>query len=405
MLFRYDRNWYEHDSDTRHLTRHTDSLGFYLGLTTINASTLTAFQQVILFLLMTIVRDRDAPRWFLSDEYHRAIQQSALGLWCWLESMLFHHNVYIHRHHFDHDRRFFRVKCQHIITKTTRSNRPQYRTRTALLNAISGPVSVSPLNEAVPSSSLTLEQIEKLRLSQRVSRDVDVDAASDDTSQSLPKQESQDGPISSSNTHYAKDLHVSPVAETSSLRHSPFRSGPTIEFRVPTTTSARRRLTTISGKYNPSALIYNRIDCDAIYAESVPYNGRPVIIPRSPSEYHNHVLPSKFSNFGGFPGPIDLFRHAFPKTYKALTRKLTLPHTTTLMSSHFTGTREDARRAPWLPFDGLIVRRNSFFHTDRLTDEQLEAVGGVEYRALRFLSYFVIFVGSFCLPWNPYSGT
>ena len=45
----------------------------------------------------------------------------------------------------------------------------------------------------------------------------------------------------------------------------------------------------------------------------------------------------------------------------------------------------------WLPdsIDGLIVGRNSEFYTDELTDEQLEHLGGIEYRALRFLSYLV----------------
>ena len=40
----------------------------------------------------------------------------------------------------------------------------------------------------------------------------------------------------------------------------------------------------------------------------------------------------------------------------------------------------------------LFMRRNSFFQTDALSDDELERIGGVEYRALRFLSYFVALV-------------
>lgn len=45
----------------------------------------------------------------------------------------------------------------------------------------------------------------------------------------------------------------------------------------------------------------------------------------------------------------------------------------------------------WLPegVGGLVVGRNSRFFSEELEDEELEQVGGVEYRALRFLSYFV----------------
>lgn len=45
--------------------------------------------------------------------------------------------------------------------------------------------------------------------------------------------------------------------------------------------------------------------------------------------------------------------------------------------------------AKWLEFSGLIVNRNSDFRTDSLSDEQLESIGGVEYKALRLLSYLV----------------
>lgn len=291
------------------------------------------------------------------------------------------------------------MKCEYIVSSTRqRRIKPQYQSRAALLNAISGPISVAPFNEAIPGPDLTTGQVEKLQLSQRISRDP---SSSDDTTHTLPKDEPEGEPNgSSSNAQYGTVLHSSPVVETPpspQVPHSlPIRSRPTIEFRIPTSTTARRRLTTIAG-IATSFIIYSSesvTDCDGII-ESVPYSGRPLVVSRSPSisrGAHARLSSSKFSNFGGFPGPLDILRHMFPRAYRTFKRKFTLPHTTTFVSSSFGGARHDTIRTPWLPFDGLVVRRNSFFHTDSLTAEQLEAIGGVEYRALRFLSYFVIFV-------------
>ena len=47
--------------------------------------------------------------------------------------------------------------------------------------------------------------------------------------------------------------------------------------------------------------------------------------------------------------------------------------------------------ARWMPdtLTSLVVGRNSRFFTEELDDEDLELIGGVEYRALRLLSYAV----------------
>jgi len=90
---------------------------------------------------------------------------------------------------------------------------------------------------------------------------------------------------------------------------------------------------------------------------------------------------------GGFPGPFELFQRAVQTS--SLSRawdKIT------------TYGRNQGRHPylSWIPgsIDGLIVGRNSEFNTDQLTDEQLEHLGGIEYRALRFLSYFVFAVSA-----------
>jgi hypothetical protein len=90
-------------------------------------------------------------------------------------------------------------------------------------------------------------------------------------------------------------------------------------------------------------------------------------------------------------------KHAAPHTYNKLERKMTMPSTMTLNGQ----TTRDAsggviaeRAVAWLNFDGLVVGRNSDFHTESLSDEQVEQIGGAEYRALRLLSYLVPIVRS-----------
>lgn len=57
--------------------------------------------------------------------------------------------------------------------------------------------------------------------------------------------------------------------------------------------------------------------------------------------------------------------------------------------------RQGQHDPPWLPEDikgRLLIRRNSQFDTGDLTSEEVEFLAGIEYRALRFLSYFVFVV-------------
>lgn len=111
-------------------------------------------------------------------------------------------------------------------------------------------------------------------------------------------------------------------------------------------------------------------------------------------------LKSRDKDFGGFPGPLSLARHALPTSFRGkIQRKLTIPYTQTLNSQFGVGEEPEnpwSRVARWLPFDGLQVGRNSHFNTDDLTDEQLEHIGGIEYRALRVLGYLVsiYFIGT-----------
>jgi hypothetical protein len=100
---------------------------------------------------------------------------------------------------------------------------------------------------------------------------------------------------------------------------------------------------------------------------------------------------SKHTGYGGFPMPHEIigsiFHKLFPKLQGKLKRSVTYPATTTITSQHGSTTNADgAKVVPYITFDA-IVGRNSTFHL--LTNEQLEELGGVEYRALNALLFIV----------------
>jgi hypothetical protein len=82
-----------------------------------------------------------------------------------------------------------------------------------------------------------------------------------------------------------------------------------------------------------------------------------------------------------------VIRRVFPKFERKLTRTVTMPATTSLVSAH-AGQRvpPHAKAVPYISFNA-IVGRNSTFHL--LTKEQMEELGGVEYRALNALLWLV----------------
>jgi hypothetical protein len=94
------------------------------------------------------------------------------------------------------------------------------------------------------------------------------------------------------------------------------------------------------------------------------------------------------THFGGFPGlreVISRLIHRFlPSVYRQLTRTVTIPRTTTITAVR--GNTERARAVPYISFDA-VVSHNSVFKS--LTDEQLEELGGVEFRALTALLWIV----------------
>ncbi|KAJ7072702.1 cation transport protein-domain-containing protein [Mycena amicta] len=97
----------------------------------------------------------------------------------------------------------------------------------------------------------------------------------------------------------------------------------------------------------------------------------------------------KHSGFGGFPMPHeiakDLFSRFFPKLERKLTRTVTLPRTMTLASRQ-NSSAVGSVPAPYISFDAIVGRNSAF---QQLTREQQDELGGVEYRALKALLWIV----------------
>lgn len=101
-----------------------------------------------------------------------------------------------------------------------------------------------------------------------------------------------------------------------------------------------------------------------------------------------HVV-RPLAGFGGFPGPQDLvsrlLRRMFPRFYRNVQRTLTMPRTQTFVphDSVDPGSASDSlRQVPYFSFKAVVGRNSVFLN---LTEEQMNELGGVEYRALNTL--------------------
>ncbi|TFK74624.1 TrkH-domain-containing protein [Pluteus cervinus] len=130
-------------------------------------------------------------------------------------------------------------------------------------------------------------------------------------------------------------------------------------------------------------------------SEELPGSRRPSLIPPMSASTHMTApsLPlrgNKHRGFGGFPMPLQilssLFGRFFPKAKRTLSRTVTVPTATSLVSQSMVHVPAGAKSVPYISFDA-VVGRNSAFHW--LTSEQLEELGGVEYRALNALLWLV----------------
>ncbi|KAK4685671.1 Trk/Ktr/HKT type cation transporter, partial [Tremellales sp. Uapishka_1] len=140
-----------------------------------------------------------------------------------------------------------------------------------------------------------------------------------------------------------------------------------------------------------------------------PASSTAASIPRT---YSLHRTASRkpdprLDNFGGFPTPLQLltklFRRVFPETSKTLTKSLTMGRTNTLSGRNTIAVDgASAKEVPYISFDAVVGRNSRF---QGLTEEQMDELGGVEYRALRVLFYVVIGMLRLSLPLDSNLGT
>lgn len=105
---------------------------------------------------------------------------------------------------------------------------------------------------------------------------------------------------------------------------------------------------------------------------------------------NSHRVNPKYTGFGGFPTPLQLmskgFSKAFPHASTKLTETVTMPRTNTIAGrdSIHSG---DGNQVPYISFSAVVGRNSNF---KGLTEDQMDELGGVEYRALKLLFWIVL---------------
>ncbi|KAF7309853.1 Potassium transporter [Mycena indigotica] len=295
------------------------------GLSTVNLSTTTAWQQTILFLLM-LMGDFTVVSWIMV----------LVRKW------------------------YFKNVCEYVNYQNHRKPKP-VKSRSIFFKSISSPVAVFKQREEIPAQEKAeTPTFQFIQPTPGVTLDTGPERVSKERHADLGDEEHILGDVRTfSSSPRAASVLLSPVA-TQSPRG--------VNFALSTSIDQQIRLQTVR--------------------EGVAFPRRTATVYSSNRKVDPQT--QKFEGFGGFPGPFKLakrlFKRGAPTTFRKIERKLTLPYVETL----------EAKKVPWLSFDGLVVGRNSAFRTETLSDDQLEVIGGVEYRALRLLSYLIpaYFVGT-----------
>ncbi|KAH8828423.1 cation transport protein-domain-containing protein [Flagelloscypha sp. PMI_526] len=173
---------------------------------------------------------------------------------------------------------------------------------------------------------------------------------------------------------------LSPHVETPRLMPRTMTRTQTIEFAPTTTAGVRRR-----GRQDRSLSRVRSTDRSSVHSHERKRQSSGVPLAQYSTINHSFAPPErgrKHSGFGGFAMPHEIIGsivgYIFP---------VTIPQTTTITSLHGDSTTVDGvRPVPYISFPA-IVGRNSTFHL--MDSEQLEELGGVEYRALNALLWII----------------
>jgi hypothetical protein len=88
----------------------------------------------------------------------------------------------------------------------------------------------------------------------------------------------------------------------------------------------------------------------------------------------------------------------FPRFKRHLSRTVTMPATTSLVSTHTAQrTPPNSKSVPYISFNTTVGHNSDF---KNLTNQQLEELGGLEYRALNVLLWIVGAVSISLLSWR-----
>ncbi|KAF5353410.1 hypothetical protein D9756_007889 [Leucocoprinus leucothites] len=347
------------------------------GLATVNMSTLTPWQQVIMFILM-MMGDITTISWIM---------------------------VLVRK-------RFFRNHCEYIAAEIKRKKKP-LRSRTELLRSIAAPKSIfynplKPHPEGQPRSAPVEPTI--------AVNSADTDSAVTPAITSAPPLITTTAPTPGQ-TLFAADSQVPPISTHGILNRrrtqasekglaelhddalfsgndgtwsssptqvdsiplpAPDSNHPHVDFALSTGVAARDE-----GFYRTFGISAARTSLPGrtLTITSARHRENPTL-PNTPHPTAASQSNNKYHGFGEFPGPFQIMqrlaRRAAPRTYQKLQRSMTMPSSQTL----------EGRTTSYLDFD-LKTGRNSDFYTETLSEDELEKLGGTEYRALNWLTWVV----------------
>ncbi|KAJ3903257.1 potassium transporter [Lentinula edodes] len=304
------------------------------GLSTVNLSSMTAWQQIILYLLM-MMGDITMVSWIMV-----LVRKEYFKRTCEYEYVA-------KKRRPPQDRKTFLAsisppmnakRAREPVPMNNSNNRPRSPKSTE------GPTPTFKLIHPTPAA--TFDIVEKVGVDDRVHEQTNLDD---------PSLFTDNNALTSSPEAINTELPPEPVTSLSPRAHG-------VDFAY---TTSLRRVNTFRT------------------TNGVPLTRRTTTILTNRLQDAN-ASDSKHKYDMGFPGPVHIARKALktfsPKTYRKLERKLTMPYTRTVEGSNVS----------WLsPNSEIVVGPNSDFHVETLSDDLVEQIGGIEYVALRWLSYMV----------------
>jgi len=156
------------------------------------------------------------------------------------------------------------------------------------------------------------------------------------------------------------------------------------------------------GGYNRHDTLHESPRASAVSVHYTQAEPRPHLRPTRHGTVQTINPQHQDDNFGGFPNPltwsINLLHLLFPSLERKIRRTLTVPLTPVLLAPDQGKIPQGARAVPYLRVPMRVGHNSRFI---RLSDDDYEELGGVEYRALTALLWIVSGVSTFPLH-SPY---